>query len=134
MKLHHIGIVVDDIKKYLGPLTDFLEINETFIPFENSLQKIYYVFIKSGDVFLELIQPSDDASPVSIFLKKGGGLHHIAFEVEDLEKELKKLENKGGKVLYKPEKAFEGRTISFVFMNTFPFKIIELVSKKPVEQ
>ena len=130
MKLHHIGIVVDDIKKFIGPLTNFLKINDSFIPLENTLQKINYVFIPSGDVYLELIQPTNDESPVSLFLKKGGGLHHIAFEVENIEETLSELKAKGGKILFETQKGFEGRLISFIFMNSFPCKIIELVSKK----
>jgi methylmalonyl-CoA/ethylmalonyl-CoA epimerase len=129
MKLHHIGIVVDDIEKFFGPLTNFLKIHEKLIPLENKSQKINYIFLPIGNISIELIQPISEISPINNFSKKGGGLHHIAFEVENIETTLSYLKSKGGKILFQPEIGFENRMISFVFMNSFPCKIIELVSK-----
>ena len=129
MKLHHIGIVVDDIEKFFGPLTNFLKIHEKLIPLENKSQKINYIFLPIGNISIELIQPISEISPIKNFSKKGGGLHHIAFEVDNIETTLSYLKSKGGKILFQPEIGFENRMISFVFMNSFPCKIIELVSK-----
>jgi 4-hydroxyphenylpyruvate dioxygenase-like putative hemolysin len=58
---------------------------------------------RDSDAHIELIEPSDDHSPVSNFLKKqGGGLHHICFEVEDLEKTVHDLEKRGFKIVVPP--------------------------------
>jgi methylmalonyl-CoA/ethylmalonyl-CoA epimerase len=131
MKLHHIGIVVSDISKYQNQMIKLLKPKETDIPKENKLQKIKYLFINVGGSNIELIEPLENDSPVTSFLEKGGGLHHLAFEVDDIEQSILEFEKNGGRVLNTPQVGFENRLISFIFQNSFPFKIIELVSKKP---
>lgn len=131
MKLHHIGIVVNNISKYQHSMINLLKSNYTDIPKENKLQKIKYMFINVGDSNIELIEPLGKDSPVTSFLEKGGGLHHLAFEVDDIEQSIKDFEKNGGRILVSPQVGFENRLICFIFQNSFPFKIIELVSKKP---
>ena len=64
MKLHHIGIVVKDIQKSLGELGKYFEFKETTIPTLVKSQKVNVCFLKSSDVYIELIEPIDDDSPV----------------------------------------------------------------------
>ena len=84
MKLHHIGIVVKNIQESLGEITQFLEFQETSLPMEVSSQKVNVCFLKTSNVYLELIEPIDQDSPVKKFSESGGGFHHLCFEVEDI--------------------------------------------------
>ncbi len=117
MKLHHIGIVVSNIQESLGELGKFLDFKETSVPINVSSQKVNVCFLKTSDVYLELIEPVDNNSPVKTFSESGGGFHHLCFEVENIIKETENMKNKGARVIVEPTIGFEGRLISFVLLN-----------------
>ena len=117
MKLHHIGIVVKNIQESLGELTKFLEFKETSIPMGVKSQQVNVCFLKTSDVFVELIEPIENNSPVKKFSESGGGFHHLCFEVEDITKELEKMKNSGARIIIEPTKGFEDRKIAFVLLN-----------------
>ena len=117
MKLHHIGIVVKNIQESLGEITQFLEFQETSLPMEVSSQKVNVCFLKTSNVYLELIEPIDQDSPVKKFSESGGGFHHLCFEVEDNFKEIEKMKRKGARVIVEPTKGFDDRLIAFIFLN-----------------
>lgn len=116
MKLHHIGIVVGSIKERLilyqnfnnKPLSDVDIITD-------KIQKVKVCFIKTGGVTLELIEPLNNNSPVSAFLRKGGGLYHLCFETKNIREAVRLIKKSGGFVIGKPvsAKAFNGRKIVF---------------------
>ena len=132
MKLHHIGIVVKNIQESLGEITQFLEFQETSLPMEVSSQKVNVCFLKTSNVYLELIEPIDQDSPVKKFSESGGGFHHLCFEVEDIFKEVEKMVNNGGRVIVEPTKGFEDRLIAFVLLNmkNTNCNLIEFAEKK----
>lgn len=132
MKLHHIGIVVPKITESLGEITKFLKFETVGLPTLVGSQKVNVCFLKIGDVFLELIEPAEKKSPISNFIIKGGGFHHLCFEVDDIYKETKELEKNGGRVIVKPVIGFENRLISFVFLNmkNTNCNLVELAEKK----
>ena len=70
----------------------------------------------SGEAAIELVEPTVEHSPVSRFLARGGGLHHLCYEVDDLEEELKLARTRGGLVVKQPlpAVAFNGRRIAWV--------------------
>ena len=57
MKLHHIGIVVRNIQESLGELTNYLQFEETTMPTLIESQKVNVCFLKTSNIFLELIEP-----------------------------------------------------------------------------
>ena len=132
MKLHHIGIVVKNIQKSLGELTNFLQFKETTIPMLIESQKVNVCFLKTSDVYLELIEPIEDDSPVKSIAEAGGGFHHLCFEVDDIFEETKKAEENGARVIVEPVEGFEGRLISFVLLNmkNTNCNLIEFAEKK----
>ena len=132
MKLHHIGIVVKNIQKSLGELTTFLEFEETTIPTLVESQKVNVCFLKTSDIFLELIEPLDDDSPVKSFSDSGGGFHHFCFEVEDILKTLKQMKKNGARIIVAPTEGFENRQIAFVLLNikNTNCNLIELAEKR----
>ena len=132
MKLHHVGIVVENIQESLGELTKFLEFEETILPTLIDSQKVNVCFLKSSNVYIEIIEHVEQNSPIKKFSDNGGGFHHLCFEVDDITKELNNMKDKGARVIVEPTKGFEDRLIAFVLLN---FKktnciLIELAEKK----
>ena len=60
MKLHHIGIVVKNIQESLGELTNYLNFESTTVPSLVGSQKVNICFLKTNNVFLELIEPAQE--------------------------------------------------------------------------
>ena len=132
MKLHHIGVVVNQIQDSLGELKSYLSFQSTSLPTPVGSQKVNVCFLKIGEPFLELIEPASPDSPISDFAKKGGGIHHLCFEVKDIHKELNLLSSKGATILVTPVKGFDERLIAFVNLNMKNTKcgLIELLETK----
>jgi methylmalonyl-CoA/ethylmalonyl-CoA epimerase len=132
MKLHHIGIVVENIDNSLGEITKFLDFEEIQLPTLIDSQKVNVCFLKTSDVYIELIEPIGKDSPVKKFSDNGGGFHHLCFEVDDIRKELQNMKDEGARVIVEPTKGFEGRLIAFVLLNfdKTNCKLLELVEKR----
>ena len=132
MKLHHIGIVVESIQKSLGELTKYLDFESTTMPSLVGSQKVNICFLKTNNVFLELIEPAEENSPISNFIKKGGGFHHLCFEVDDIHLELEKMKENGAHIIVDIVKGFEERLTAFVMldMKNTNCNLIELAEKK----
>lgn len=93
--LNHVGIAVRSIDEqrpfYEGALGAEFECYE-----EVPTQKVKVGFFKVGDVRLELLEPTDPASPIAKFLEaRGEGLHHLAFTVDDIEARIADLKESG---------------------------------------
>lgn len=132
MKLHHIGIVVPNIQKSLGEITKLLAFDTIGIPTLIGSQKVNVCFLKMEESYLELIEPAETNSPISNFVKGGGGFHHLCFEVSDIYKEVENMRSKGAKVVVEPVKGFEDRLIAFVMLNMKNTKcnLIEFAEEK----
>ena len=132
MKPHHIGIVVPKIKDSIAEITNYIkfEMISTTIPVQS--QKVNICFLKIGEPFLELIEPVEKNSLVHDFAKRGGGIHHLCFEVNDIHTHLADLENKGATILVRPVIGFDNRLIAFVDLNMKNTKcgLIELLESK----
>lgn len=97
--INHLGIAVksiDDHKNYyqntLGAAFEGVETVED--------QKVKVGFFKVGDVRLELLEPTSDDSPISAFLeKRGEGLHHVAYTVDDIQSRLDALKADGVRLI-----------------------------------
>ena len=75
LKLHHIGIVVQNINESLGEISNFLSFESTSLPTIVGSQKVNICFLKTNNVYIELIEPADPNSPIISFVKEGGGFH-----------------------------------------------------------
>ena len=117
--------------KYLLYLTKFLDFKETTVPIGVKSQKVNVCFLKTSDVYLELIEPIENDSPVKKFSEIGGGFHHLCFEVDDVKKQIEIMKENGGRVIVEPTRGFEGRTIAFVLLNmkNTNCNLIELAGK-----
>lgn len=132
MKLHHIGVVVPSIQDSIGELKKYMTFQSTSLPTPVGSQKVNVCLLKIGEPFLELIEPISQDSPIAEFASSGGGIHHLCFEVDDIQNELDEMERKGATVLVKPVRGFDERHIAFVDLNMKNTKcgLIELLEIK----
>ena len=132
LKLHHIGIVVQNINESLGEISNFLSFESTSLPTLVGSQKVNICFLKTNSVYIELIEPADPDSPIISFVKEGGGFHHFCFEVDDIQQEIDKMVKNGAHLVVAPVKGFEDRLIAFLMLNMKKTKcnLIELVGPK----
>jgi methylmalonyl-CoA/ethylmalonyl-CoA epimerase len=120
MRLHHIGFVVRDIQAEIQKVARSVGATWDTKVFHDPLQKVKVSFIQTacpGDAQIELVEPASPDSPVLRFLEKGGGLHHLCYEVADLGEHLSKMRKEGALVVKSPlpAVAFENRLIAWVF-------------------
>jgi len=132
MKLHHVGIVVEDIEEGIQrykAMFGFVPVTEVV---DDPVQKVSVVLLsgpEKGSVPVELIAPLADDSPVSKILKGNVRIYHLCFLVTDIEEELKNFRSNGAIIISGPVPAelFEGKRIAFVYT---PDKyVVELLEK-----
>ena len=132
MKIHHIGIVVNNISRSLLHYESTNLGKRTGNMITDPLQEVNVQFLRmnSGDsskLYLELIEPIDESSHINSFLKRGGGVNHLCFEVNNLEEAIESLKKDGARLISdpKPAIAFNGLNICFIMNNDMT--IIELI-------
>jgi methylmalonyl-CoA/ethylmalonyl-CoA epimerase len=118
LHLHHVGVVVSAIEDTAGLYERALGARRCGTAIHDPLQRVRLLFVELPDGSLvELIEPASDDSPVQSALAKGGGTHHLCFEVEDLEAEMSRLRPvcipTGAP---KPAVAFGGRRVVFLLL------------------
>lgn len=120
MRLHHIGVVVRSVKESGAVYAEQLGMRALGPAVHDPLQRVIVQFWaqEGNDTSIELIEPVGDDSPVTSFLKKGGGPAHLCYEVDDLERTLRSVRQKGGIVISGPvpATAFDQRRIAFVLL------------------
>ncbi len=128
--LAHIGIAVRKMDDVLPIYQQLLGLKMEELK-EAKQHKIKVALLTVGETNLELIEPLDNESPVAKFLeKKGQGVHHLAFEVDNVEKMLQQLEAKGIVLIdEKPRMGFEGRKIAFLHPKSTGDVLIELCER-----
>ena len=117
---HHIGFVVASIEDSVEGFLQFLhdEWNGKIFHDPNQVVKVTFLHSRQpGNPVLELVEPAGEKSPVTPFLKRGGGLHHLCYEIDNLEEQLRWSRTQGGIVVRPPlpAVAFEGRRIAWVY-------------------
>jgi len=92
-------------------------------------QKVRAAFFRVGDSRIELIEPASPDSPIREFIeKRGGGLHHIALEVDDIRSALKALRERGADMLAPaPVRGAHGALIAFAHPKSFANVLVELI-------
>jgi len=119
LRLHHIGFVVSSIEAAMPSFVRSMLAEWDGRSFDDPLQKAKVTFLttRAGDAQIELVEPLGEDSPVRRFLEeKGGGLHHLCYEVNDLEQELSDFRSRGAVIAKRPKPAvaFGGRRIAWV--------------------
>lgn len=113
--IEHIGIAVSNLEQSIKYYEEVLGL-ECYKTEEVADQKVRTAFFMIGGTKLELLESTDPDGPVAKFIeKKGEGIHHIAFAVENLGDSLKEVESKGIKLIdTSPRKGADGMKIGFL--------------------
>lgn len=127
-KIDHIGIAVKNLEEAISIYRDILGLEfkgtETI-----EEQKIIHATFLLGGVKIELVQPTHPDSPVGKFIeKRGEGIHHIAFRVENIDESLKELSSKGVNLIDKKARiGADGARIAFIHPKDIKGVLLELV-------
>ncbi|MFO7791129.1 MAG: methylmalonyl-CoA epimerase [Bacteroidota bacterium] len=129
--IEHIGIAVENLDESIKFYENILGI-ECYGIEEVEDQKVKTAFFQVGDTKIELLESTDPKGPIGKFIeKKGAGLHHLAFAVDDVDKSLKEVEEKGVRTIDKtPRKGAEGLEIGFLHPKSTLGVLTELCEDK----
>jgi methylmalonyl-CoA/ethylmalonyl-CoA epimerase len=132
--IEHIGIAVKNLQEAIPYYENVLGLKCYAIE-EVVEQKVKTAFFQIGQTKIELLEPTDSESPVAKFIeKKGEGVHHIAFAVENLCEALPKMEAKSVQLIDKhPRKGAEGLQIAFLHPKSTGGVLTELCQKPDKE-
>lgn len=113
--IEHLGIAVKSLDSAIPFYANILG-TECYSVEEVTDQKVKTAFFKIGQTKIELLEATNEESPIAKFIeKKGEGIHHIAFAVEGLQEHLMTLEEQGIQLIDKqPRKGAEGLNIAFL--------------------
>jgi methylmalonyl-CoA/ethylmalonyl-CoA epimerase len=128
--IEHIGIAVTDLKAAVRFYEDVFGLKCYAIE-EVPDQKVRTAFFRIGDTKIELLESTDPEGPIGKFIgKRGEGIHHIAFAVEDVNSALQEIGEKGVQLIDKqPRKGAEGLSIGFLHPKSSLGVLTELCGK-----
>ncbi|SRR6056297_1429582 len=115
MHIDHIGIAVSDLDKAIVTYEKILNKKLTKTERVES-EKVETAFFDTGESKVELLGPTDASSVIQKFVDKNGeGLHHVAFEVDDIHREMDRLKNEGFRLLNEePKQGADNKLIAFL--------------------
>ena len=130
-KIEHIGIAVNKLSVSI-PLFEKLLGTPCYKTEAVESEKVNTGFFQTGDSKIELIEAYAPGSPIEKFIeKRGEGLHHIAFEVEDIESEIVRLKNEGFSFINEsPKVGADNKMVCFLHPKQTNGILIELVMDK----
>ena len=133
-RVDHIAIVVDDIDAALGFWRDALGLELQYVedvPDQDSI----VAFLPAGDSEVELVKPTDDGTGIARYLgKHGPGVHHICFEVDDIDESLAMLTEKGIRLINDtPKIGTGGKKIAFIHPESTHGVLVELYQLTQME-
>jgi len=114
-KIDHVGIAVNSLDEALPFYRDNLAMVLLGIE-EVAEQKVKVAMLEIGESKIELLEPTSSESPIAKFLEKNGpGIHHLAYEVEEIEAAIARLEGEGARMIDRtPRHGAHGARIAFV--------------------
>ena len=126
-KIEHIGIAVKDLEAS-NELFSALFGKKHYKIEDVESEGVKTSFFQTGPNKIELLQATNESSPIAKFIeKKGEGIHHIAFAVENIEKEIERLTKKGFQILNNvPKKGADNKLIVFLHPKSTNGVLIEL--------
>jgi len=128
MKINHLGIATRGIDEALKFWSDALGLENVHTEVVED-QKVRVAMLPIGESRIELLEPTSEDSPISKFLeKRGGGIHHIAVEVDDIKASIAQLKAKGMRLIDEnPRIGAEGCLVAFVHPSATNGVLLELV-------
>ena len=127
--LNHVAIAVSDLTKATAVYRDMLGAKvsqSTDLPEHG----VTTVFVELPNTKIELLAPFGDNSPIESFLQKNpsGGIHHVCYEVDDIDQAVEKLSRQGARILGdgKPKIGAHGKPVIFLHPKDFGGTLVEL--------
>jgi methylmalonyl-CoA/ethylmalonyl-CoA epimerase len=130
-KIEHIGIAVKSLSDSI-PLFEKLLNSQCYKTELVESEKVRTAFFKTGDSKIELLESTDPEGIIARYIeKKGEGIHHLAFDVEDIETEMKRLESAGFQLLYpQPKPGADNKMVCFLHPKNTNGVLIELCMER----
>lgn len=129
MKFDHVGIAVKSLEASLAVYDRLmkLEVKRTAVQSQN----VKMALITVGEMHIELLEPTSEESSVAKFIReRGEGLHHIAFEVDDLEASMEEYKRKGFRFVYdEPAEGKFGSKVNFIVPKDTGRVLVELTQR-----
>lgn len=126
MKINHVAIAVPDLDASLTFWRDALGLTLDHVEDVPS-QKSMVAFIPCGDSEVELVKPTAEETGVAKFIaERGGGMHHLCFQVDDIEEMLADLKDKGIRLINETPQVLPGRKMAFVHPKSTGGVLVEL--------
>lgn len=131
LKIEHLGIAVKELQRSI-PLFEQLLNTPCYKTEEVASEGVSTAFFQTGDSKIELLEATSETSPIAKFIaKKGEGIHHIAFEVENIEAEMKRLQALGFELLNAtPKNGADNKLVCFLHPKTTNGVLVELCQEK----
>lgn len=130
-KIEHIGIAVKNIEE-ANKTYEMLLGTSSYKKEEVESEGVITSFFQVGDSKIELLGATTPESPIARFLeKKGEGIHHIAFHVDDIFSEIKRLEQEGFKMINtEPKNGADNKLIAFLHPKSSNGVLVELCQER----
>lgn len=131
LRIEHLGIAVKELEKSI-PLFEQLLNTPCYKTEKVDTEGVNTAFFQTGESKIELLEATKEDSPIQKFIdKKGEGIHHIAFEVENIEAEMKRLSALGFELLNTaPKNGADNKLVCFLHPKTTNGVLIELCQEK----
>lgn len=128
MKIDHIAIAVNNVEESAKVYKEALGVDD--VEFETvDAEGVKVAIIHLGNGRIELMEPTNDESPIKKFLdKKGPGLHHMALETDNIEGEVSRMEGCGVRFLGKIRPGSAGTKVTFIHPKSLDGVLAELCS------
>lgn len=129
-RLEHLGIAVADLASAEKIFEDVLNV-KPYKREEVTDEGVITSFFQTGDSKVELLESTTDDGPIGRHIaKRGPGLHHVAFLVDDLEAEMARLEQEGYRVISGPKDGADNKRIAFLHPSDTAKVLVELCEER----
>jgi methylmalonyl-CoA/ethylmalonyl-CoA epimerase len=130
-KIEHIGIAVSNLEEAIKTYTELLN-TPCYKMEEVASEGVKTAFFQVGDSKIELLEATNDESPIAKFIaKKGQGIHHIAFDVTDITAAMTDYKAKGFQLLNEtPKNGADNKLVAFIHPKSSNGVLVELCQEK----
>jgi methylmalonyl-CoA/ethylmalonyl-CoA epimerase len=130
-KIEHIGIAVSNLEEAIKTYTELLN-TPCYKTEEVTSEGVKTAFFQIGDSKIELLEATNDESPIAKFIaKKGQGIHHIAFDVTDITAAMADYKAKGFQLLNEtPKTGADNKLVAFIHPKSSKGVLVELCQEK----
>lgn len=129
-KIDHVGVVVSNLDEALDLYVNTLGFTKSEIMTAEKGDKFRTVMVSLGQVTIELIEPVDPNGAMKRFLDtRGEGIHHISLGVDDIYNDLRALEDKGIRLLFRQPEEVEGNLVTFVHPKSTRGVLVEVLQR-----